>query len=77
MHVLDEDRLALQQAIYDDDLATILPIVKEKCDDVARIIVVKRRHSFDLVEFTWIFKSTNNEIQLRHTFSETVNHDSK
>jgi hypothetical protein len=69
MLVIEEDRLALQQGIYDDCLADILPVVKAKCTGVARIIVVKRKLTPSETEFTWIFKGTNNEIQVRHTFT--------
>lgn len=69
MIVISEDRLALQQGIYDDVLSDILPVVKAKCKGVARIIVVKRKLTPTETEFTWIFKGTNNETEVYHTFT--------
>lgn len=69
MEIIDEDRLALQQGIYDDQLADILPVVKAKCKGVARIMVVKRQLTERNTEFTWVFKGIDNETQIRHTYS--------
>ena len=75
MEIIDEDRLALQQGIYDDQLADILPVVKAKCKGVARIMVVKRQLSKHTTEFTWVFKGIDNETQVRHTYSEGIQND--
>lgn len=69
MFIISEERLALQQGIYDDKLSEILPVVKTKCAGVARIIVVKRKLTPTETEFTWVFKGTNNETQVCHTFT--------